>query len=336
MRKVTIKDVAKASGYSIATVSNALNDIDVLNPKTKEHVLKIAEELNYVPNLNGKRLKLVETRNLAFIATSISGSYYSILADAMAKECEKNGYDLSIHITPTRESVISKIFGSQADGVIILNEVLVGPNEIRLMEKQNVKAVFVDRFISYPTFDSVIFDSFASAKKTMDYLVKLGHKKIGFIKGVAGSYDAEERYRGYIEIIKEKNLVYDEQVILSGEFEKEASYNHTKWYLEEHDPSEYPTAFFAANDLSAFGAIEAIQKHGLKVPEDISIVGFDDIEIARYYKPKLTTTRNPIEEQGQLAVQYLIDLIEKNEPSRMAVLEGKLIIRESVASPRTV
>lgn len=330
MKKVTIKDVAEAAGCSIATVSNALNNVDVLNPKTKMRVLKAAEELNYVPNLNGKSLKTTVTKNLSFITTTIKGPYYPILADAMAKEGQKYGYDFSIYITPTPQTVMNKLLGSQSDGVIVLNKVLVGTQEIRLMEKYDIKAVFLDRLISGQNFDSVVFDSFDSACHSMEYLAKLGHRRIGFIKGAFGAYDAEERYRGYIEVIKKRQLEYDDAIILEGQFEKEVSYKSMKKYLQTHSRDHYPTAFFAANDSSAFGAIKAMKEMGVNVPEDISVIGFDDIEVARYYTPHLTTTRNPIEEQGRLAVQALIDLIEKNEPSKLAVLKGELIIRDSV------
>lgn len=122
MRKVTIKDVAREAGVSISTVSNALNDVDVLNPVTKQHVLDVAKRLNYVPNLNGKLLKSGKTKMLGFFTTSVSGPYFYILVDTMSRECEKRGYGLNVFVTKDKKTIMSNILGGRVDGVIIFEE----------------------------------------------------------------------------------------------------------------------------------------------------------------------------------------------------------------------
>ncbi|WMT41168.1 LacI family DNA-binding transcriptional regulator [Paenibacillus sp. D2_2] len=162
MTKVTIKDVAREAGVSISTVSNALNDVDVLTPETKSHVLKVAKRMNYVPNLNGKLLKTGKTKMLGFFTTSVTGPYFYILVESMARECERLGYGLNVFVTKDKQVIMSNILGRRVDGVVIYEELKIDENDIVSMEKDKIKAVFLDRVIENETMGSVIFDSYVS------------------------------------------------------------------------------------------------------------------------------------------------------------------------------
>lgn len=198
MEKVTIKDVAREAGVSISTVSNALNDVDVLNPETKSHVLKVAKRLNYVPNLNGKLLRNGKTKMLGFFTTSVSGPYFYKLVESMSRECDRLGYGLNVFVTKDKQVIMSNILGRRVDGVIIYEELRIDEEEIAAMVKDKIKAVFLDRPLKNDTMGSVIFDSFEAGFEATKYLISLGHKKIAYISGVDEMYDSVQRREGYL------------------------------------------------------------------------------------------------------------------------------------------
>ncbi len=328
MSKVTIKDVAREAGVSISTVSNALNNVDVLNPETKSHVLNVAKRLNYVPNLNGKQLKTGKTKMLGFFTTSVSGPYFYTLVESMARECDRLGYGLNVFVTRDKGVIMSNILGRRVDGVIIYEELRIDNEDVIMMMKEKIKAVFLDRFLENETMGSVIFDSFVAGYEATKYLISLGHKKIAYISGVDTMFDSVQRKEGYLAALREHQLLVDDDYVLQGYFEEEGAYNAIKSFLHMH-PDKLPDAFLAGNDLSAIGCIRALKSHGFDVPSDISVVGFDDIDIAQYFTPPLTTVRNQIARQGVLAIDHLVRMIQKKEQGKKQKLAGELIVRGS-------
>ncbi|MBH0156632.1 LacI family DNA-binding transcriptional regulator [Fictibacillus sp. 5RED26] len=328
MRKVTIKDVAREAGVSISTVSNALNNVDVLIPATKAHVLEVAERLNYIPNLNGKLLKASESKMLGFFTTSVSGPYFYVLVEAMARHCEKLGYGLNIVVAKDKRVILSNILGQRLDGVIIFEELLIDDKDVSVMEEAQVKAVFLDRVLQNETMGSVIFDSYTAGYDAAKYLISLGHKKIAYISGVDTMYDSVQRREGYLAALNEHNLPFDESYILQGFFEEEGTYNAVKSFIKLH-PEKLPDAFLAGNDVSAIGCIKALKSEGYQIPEDISVMGFDDINLAEYFSPPLTTVKNQIARQGILAVDHLVKLIQQKEKGMIQKLKGEIIVRRS-------
>lgn len=326
--KTTIKDVAKAAGVSISTVSNALNDVDVLKADTKAHILAVAEELNYVPNLNGQLLKSNRTKMLGFFTTSVSGPYFYKLVEAMAKECERLGYVLSIQITSNKNMILNHILGRRFDGNIIFEQSVFFEEEEALLAKENIQTVYLDRKVENKTSSSVVFDSFQDGYEMTCHLISLGHKKIAFIKGFPGAYDGEERLRGFQVAMEESGLGIPEAYLLSGRFEEAVTYQEVKRFIET-SRVDLPDAFMAANDLSAIGCIKALKDEGYVVPDDFSVTGFDDIEIAEYFPPPLTTIRNPIARQGVVAIQQLVQQVEQQAEGKVICLEGDVVIRKS-------
>ncbi|CAM3180515.1 LacI family DNA-binding transcriptional regulator [Paenibacillus taichungensis] len=328
MGKITIKDVAREAGVSISTVSNALNGVDVLNPETKSHVLKVAERLNYVPNLNGKLLKSGQTKMLGFFTTSVSGPYFYKLVESMSRECDRLGYGLNVFVTKDKQVIMSNILGRRVDGVIIYEELRIDEQDIVAMEKDKIKAVFLDRVYQSDTMGSVIFDSYVAGYEATKYLIGLGHKKIAYISGVDTMFDSNQRRDGYLAALREYQLPLDDDYILQGYFEEEGTYSAVKSFLHLH-PAKLPDAFLAGNDVSAIGCIHALKSHGFEVPQDVSVVGFDDIDIAQYFSPPLSTVRNQIARQGILAINHLVRMIKKKEHGVSQKLAGELIIRGS-------
>ncbi|CAM4174107.1 LacI family DNA-binding transcriptional regulator [Lederbergia lenta] len=329
--KVTIKDVAKEAGVSISTVSNALNGVDVLHPDTKEHILNVAKRMNYIPNINGRNLKSNRTKVLGLFITTMTGPYYGTLTDAIYKQCEKNGYELNIFITKNDQNALSNILGRRVDGAIISNEFISETHE-DLLGKANIPIVFLDREKTGKVMSSVVFNSYKGGQVVAEYLIQLGHEKLGYIKGFGHIYDDIERFRGFQDTLKDAGLAFSTDHLLYGDFEEEASYDAVKAFI--NSGKDLPDAFFAGNDSSAIGCMKALQSEGLSIPEDISVIGFDDIEISEYYNPPITTVNNPISEQGILAVDRLINLIQNNGVGQLDRLEGNLVVRNSCTAKK--
>lgn len=328
MRKVTIKDVAREAGVSISTVSNALNGVDVLRPETRQRILEVVERLNYVPNLNGRNLKSQCTKVIGLFLTSIKGTYYNILADAIYQECKNYDYELNIFISERADNMMAKILGKQMDGAIILNKD-IGEKEIALFQKTQTPVIFLDRELQGEQITSVIFDSYHEGELVAQYLLSLGHRTFAYMNGTNDNYDNLKRLEGFQTGLLQAGVYLDKEYIIEGKFEKETSYHSIKQFVKSKKP--LPEAIFAANDVSAIGVVEALIDSGIRVPEQISVVGCDDIEIASLVKPSLTTVRTSFENQGTLAVKHLIALITGNEKGCIDVVQGRMILRESTS-----
>ena len=326
MAKVTIKDIAREAGVSISTVSNALNGVNVLKPETREHILEVADRLHYIPNLNGRNLKSKSTNVIGLFVTSLKGPYFATLADIMVSECQKYGYELNIFVTWDGRSSLSSILGKSIDGCVVLSGSVDerGVEQIREME---VPTIFLDREIKYEKISSVIFDSYKDGEAVADFLIKRNIKKIGFIEGICHNFDAIERARGFKDRLEKEGITLDPDYILKGEFEKEIAHQSVKTFLEKGLP--LPEAFFAANDLSAFGCMDALREAGYKVPRDTLVIGVDDIEFCEWHRPTLTTVKTGYEKQAVVAIRKLVKMITGEETGEITKLHGHLIERES-------
>lgn len=325
-KKVTIKDVAREAGVSISTVSNALNDVDVLHPDTKQHILEVVRRLHYMPNLNGRNLKAQKTNVIGLFLNSIAGPYYGTLVESIYQSSRKEGYELNIHISNRQDNLMSNILGSRVDGAIIFNE-YVGKEEEMMLEENELPVVFIDRERKGKRMSSVVFDSYHEGEMAARYLLELGHTTFGYVRGEANNFDDEERRRGFADVLRRAGIALPEEYIWRGEYERNAAYESMMCFLETG--TALPEAIFAANDLSAIGTIEALMGAGIKVPDQVSVIGCDDIEMARFFKPSITTIRTSFENQGSRAVQHLISMIREKEEGTIDVLYGRIIPRES-------
>ncbi len=325
-KKVTIKDVAREAGVSISTVSNALNDVDVLHPDTKRHILEVAHRMHYMPNLNGRNLKAQKTNVIGLFLNSIVGPYYGTLVESIYQSSRKEGYELNIYISNRQDNLMSNILGSRVDGAIIFNE-YVGKEEELMLEENELPVVFIDRERKGKCMGSVVFDSYHEGEMAARYLLELGHATFGYVRGEANNFDDEERCRGFADVLRRAGIRLSQEYIWQGEYERNAAYESMMRFLETG--KVLPEAIFAANDLSAIGTIEALLGAGISVPDQVSVIGCDDIEMARFFKPSITTIRTSFESQGIRAVQHLISMIRGEEEGTIDVLYGRIIPRES-------
>lgn len=329
-QKVTIKDVAREAGVSISTVSNALNGVDVLRPDTKRHILEVAERMNYVPNLNGRNLKSQFTKVIGLFLTSIKGAYYSVLVDSIYQECRKYGYELNIFVSERADNMMANIIGKRVDGAIILNK-YIKEKETLLFQKTQIPVIFIDRERQGEKITSVVFDSYHEGGMVAEYLLELGHHTFAYVNGAYDNYDNIKRLEGFRAGLEQAGMFLPEDCIINGAFEKETAYRSMTRFIEQcaEMKKELPEAVFAANDMSAIGSVEALMDGGIRVPEQVSVVGCDDIEIARLVRPSLTTVRTSFEKQGMLAVKHLMGMITGEKKGCIDVLQGKIIERES-------
>ena len=326
---VTIKDVAKEAGVAISTVSNVLNNVDVVSEETRRKVLEAAEKLHYVPNMNAKFLKSNKKNTIGLFLSSIQGDFYKDLMQAVHLQCKIKGYQLNIYISNenTSEEIYSMIISSGVEGAIVLNEHL-SYEYIDRLSLTHMPIVFIDREYSGEQMSSVIIDSTEGAALAMEYLIKQGHRRIGYFHGIY-NYDDECRYKAYENVLRKYNLPLDESIVLRAYFEETLAYSEMRVLLLKG--TKLPEAFFCANDEMAWGCIRALTEAGLKVPDDVSIVGFDDNAVAKYNSPSITTVHSPVAELGTYSTTELLRLLQSEEVVQGGVfrLSPTLVIRDS-------
>lgn len=327
MKKVTIRDVAREAGVSITTVSHSLSGGGVISQATRDHVLEVARRMQYVPDVNGRNLKAKSTKVIGLFVTSLNGNYYGVLADTMYWEGKRKGYDLNIFITDLGDKMMADILGGRIDGAIILNH-NIKKEHVEILKKQEVPTVFLDREEVSEHMSSVVLNSYIEGKMAGEYLISLGHRKLAFIQGVDDNYDSEERMRGFQDALRTANLELKPEYIWDGQFQQRMAYDAVSAFLEKED-RRLPDAVFAANDLSAFGCIEALQEAKVKVPQDVSVIGCDDSELSKWFKPSLTTVKTSFELLGVEAMNEILMLILGEKRGSITKIPGRIIERDS-------
>ena len=325
MRKVTIKDVAREAGVSIATVSNALNNVDVVQEKTRNHILEVAQRLHYVPNMNGKRLRGSESHIVGLFLTTLAGNYYGNLADWIYQGCRKQGYDIQVFTAPGVDYIVEKLQGGNIDGAILHCGQMTS-EEKRRITATGLPVVFLDNEEVGPTTSSVVFQSYEQGRMVAEYLYGLGHRTVMFIEGSASSFHSHQRQAGFFEAAAELGMVIPPECILMGDFHRVTALRAMRQYLQSGHP--LPDAIFAANDHSAIGCMEALKACDVRIPEDVSIIGCDDIELCSMVSPALTTVRTNLTRLGELAASEILRLMN-HEPGQLVTIPGNLIVRQS-------
>lgn len=336
---VTIYDVAKKANVGIGTVSRVINNSPQISPKTREKVLKVIKELKYQPHAMAQSLARNRTNTIACIVPDFTGYFFVELLRSIQREISKAGYDLilySVDEFDKKDIFLKKtIREKKVDGVMLLS-LEITDKEAERFQQSNFPIVLVDTY--HPGLDSISIENEYGAYIATDHLIKLGHRKIAMITGQLNSVPGSLRLEGYKKALNRNNIDFDERYVYSVELDinDELSLNHgfnedsgfkgMQQLLNQFE--EIPTAIFIASDIQAIGAIRAIREKNLKIPENIAIVSFDDIQLARYFG--LTTVHQPIAEMGRLAVQRLLECLQhKNGKLYSIKLKTNLIIRQS-------
>lgn len=326
---VTIKDVASEAGVAISTVSNVLNQVDVVSEEKKQKVLAAVEKLKYVPNMNAKFLKSNKSNTIGLFLPSIQGDFYRMLTQAIHLQCKLKGYLLNIYISNenTSEEIYKMIISSGVEGAIVLNECLQDEHISRLVSAR-IPLVFIDRELEGSGISSVVIDNAEGALLAMEYLIKHGHRRIGYIHGIVNS-DDEDRFQAYRAVLNKYNLPMDESIILRAYFEEAVAYSEMRVLILKG--VKLPDAFFCANDEMAWGCIRALTEAGHRVPQEVSVMGFDDITLSAFYTPALTTIHSPVTEIGTCAALEIMRLLRQEDDiqGKITRLKPNLVIRDS-------
>ena len=329
----TIKEVARKARVSVATVSRVLNNSPLVKADTRRKVLKIVKELEYFPNVFARGLSKNKTEIIGLVVPPspflFSAYFFNEILRGVEFTVSRNNYKLLLNVDQSgfEKNGVATLFDQrQVDGVIIVAMPLDALAKTGLKDK---KFPLVLIGTHAPKFNCVYADNINGAFSATRHLIDLGHRRIAIINGVMNGSDGQERFRGYKKALLRNNIEYRQELVGVGNFRQEDAYKSMKDLLHL---KPLPTAVFIANDLMAIGAMKAVREKGLRVPNDVSIVGFDDIDLATFVDPPLTTIRQPMFDIGRVAVENLITLIDKKESKHtQRVLKTKLIIRESTA-----
>ncbi len=337
MTKVTMRDVAKHAGVSIATVSHIINGTHFVSQDLRAKVEEAIKSLKYRPNKIARALNTSGIPFIAIIVPDISNPYWSAVVKAVQDVTDLHDYLVIVFSSDgiiEREIKFLHSITGWVSGVI-LHPYHVSQEMVQEIIGVDLPMVIIGDFTSKggqaENWDHVISNNLESAQAVVEYLMQLGHRRIAFIKGSEGTPSSQKRLEGYSRAFNISGIPLREDLIVQGDYTREGGRKGMRSLL---DLSELPTAIFCANDLSALGALEEAYKNGFRIPEDFSIVGFDDIEEATYTSPSLTTVRLPPDIVGTLSAENLIERLNGREKPVVVHIEGSLIVRESTAPLR--
>ncbi len=343
---VTIKDIAEVAGVSHTTVSRALHGHPRISADTIERIQQIAAELGYVPNTAARGLKTSQSRVLGVIVRRIVDPFFSEVLQGIEDVLHEAGYSLFLtasHRDPTREKEIMQVMGERRVDGVIVSSTQIQPEQIRQMDRFKVPLVLINnQAIDEPDIHSVYHDDVDGSQKVAQHLIGLGHTRIAFLGNERGGKTNAERVDGYRTALQQAGLTFSPDYIVVGPNGQPDGGSTGMQQILNLSPQ--PTAVVCYNDLMAIGAVQAVQQAGLNVPDDISLTGFDNIELAAYVSPPLTTFHQPKYELGrEAALMMLRVLADRNTPALGKVetavstqpevirLRGELIVRQSTA-----
>lgn len=336
--QVTIKDIARELGISPSTVSRALKDHPDISPETKKAVNELAEKLNYQPNIVALSLRQSKTNTIGVIIPEIVHFFFSTVISGIESVAYDAGYN--VILTQSNESFereatdLKALFNSRVDGMLIsISRETKNYEHIESILAKEVPIVFFDRMYTNPNTSKVIVDDYVGAHEAVLHLIKQGCKRIAHLESAPGLAIAEDRKKGYLDALTENGLPADESLIIicpTGSLDEGKAATEK---LLKFKPR--PDAIFANNDLLAMGAMQAIKQNGLKIPDDVALVGFSNWFFSALMDPPLSSVDQPGFEMGQEAAKLLIRQIEKQGkgdavvPPETRVLKTRLIVRES-------
>ncbi|MDR1534120.1 MAG: LacI family transcriptional regulator [Planctomycetota bacterium] len=326
---ITVKDVAKAAGVSIATVSRVARNEDIVKPTMREHVRRVIKELNYQPNALARQMRAQSTRTVVIIVPDIGNTFFHEILVGIQTCAEENGYQTLIANMDNKQDIENRYFNAllqrQMDGVISLSA-----NAARnLMERiaKRYPIVIACQYLDNKRIPNITIDNLGAAKYVTEYLIGLGHRRIAHLTSDPEKLLYRDRLAGYKAALSEHGIGLDRKIIRGDKPSFEGGFRQMNELLRL---TKSVTAVFAAGDTMAIGAIKALQKAGKRVPGDVSVAGFDDIEFSSIFEPSLTTIRQPKYSIGYSAMGKLIKLMNGRKlDMSQEILDFELIVRDS-------
>ena len=332
---VTLKDIARKVGYSVTTVSRALNDYDDVSEETKQLIKRVAQEMGYHPHVIAQSLQRRRTNTVGFIVPAteryLSDPYFLELLAGIGDGAAPYDLDLLVStckpMDPKERLVYERMVkGRRVDGIVVART-RRDDERIAYLLSEGFPLIAFGRAASDLDFPYLDVDGERGVCEAVKHLVGLGHRRIAFISPSMYLTFAEHRLAGYKRALQDNGLEFDPALVVEGNLTQSRGHQRMGQLLDLEEP---PTAVVAGNDLMAFGAMEAAQERGLVVGRDIAVIGFDDIPLAAYFHPTLTTIRQPIYDIGKMLSQMLVKIIKGDElVERQIILQPELVIRES-------
>ncbi|MGG3562419.1 LacI family DNA-binding transcriptional regulator [Neobacillus rhizosphaerae] len=329
--KPTIEDVAKLAKVSIATVSRVINNQGGVRKVTEDRIVNAINELGYIRSAVARSMKRKETHTIGIIVPDIKNPFFPLVVSGIEQKARELGYYTILSSTnesPIVEEEIVKIFIERGvDGVIITTANETG-DHIKLLQDQGIPIVAVDRAIKKFDVDTVLVDNVNGSYQAVQHLILQGHKRIAIICGPQQTTPGLERFLGYKKALEDYNIPFDESLVIQGDFMEGSGYSGAH---ELYDSENRPTAIFSSNNLMTIGCIKGLIDLDWKLGDEVSFIGFDDVEIATFIKPRLSVVSRPMMTIGEIAVQLLYERMNmKGElPKREYLLSPELKIRES-------
>ncbi|EHH1047581.1 TPA: substrate-binding domain-containing protein [Vibrio parahaemolyticus] len=329
----TMKDIAKLAGVSTSTVSHVINKTRFVSEEISERVNNAAKELNYyAPSALARSLKVNRTKTIGMLVTTSTNPFFGEVVKGVERSCYHKGYSLILCNTEgdnerMRQS-INTLLQKRVDGLILMCSSLEG-ERIDVFERYpDIPVVVMDWGPMLFTSDKIQDNSLRGGYLAVKYLIDCGHTEIGCITGPLIKHQAQMRYEGYKRAMNEAGLEFNANWIIESDFECEGGYQAFKKMAER---GTLPSSIFVSNDMMAMGVINAANELSIKVPDDLSIIGYDDIHIAKFMSPSLTTIHQPKYRLGQAAVETLVRrLDDKSNEAQVVQLEPTLVVRNSV------
>lgn len=331
---VNMRDVAEKAEVSVSTVSHVINETRFVRENTRNRVLSAIEKLHYQHNqlASSLRRKDKRTRTLGLLIPDSMNPFFAEVLRGVEDVCFESNYNVFICNSDNRPEkeleYIEVLISKQIDGIILVSAGAL--DSLELLKRNKILAVVVDREIAESAYDSVMVDHEVGGKMAANYLIDLGHRRIACITGPFSLSPSEKRLNGFRQAMMEAGIPIEERMVIRGDFRPPSGYAKTKELLDLATP---PTAVFACNDMMAIGAMHAIHERNLRVPDDISIIGFDDILLASFAMPPLTTIAQPTHEMGTIAAEIFIQRVhDPDYPTRQEILAPTLVERNSCRS----
>ncbi|WP_420643120.1 LacI family DNA-binding transcriptional regulator [Candidatus Leptofilum sp.] len=335
---VTLKDISQRVGKSVPTVSRALAGFEDISPKTREMVQRVAAEMGYEPNITARNLQKQRTDTLALILPSantlrFSDPFFSEFLSGIVEYIAQFGYDLNISSTDSedeRNTYLKHLRSRRFDGFIVVRTQRQDAR-IDLLREHDVPFVAFGQTEDDNDFHLVDEDGRYGVRQVVDHLVELGHTRLACIAEPTNLTKSQHRVEGFIEGLAAHNIPFDPTLVVETHFRQRSGRQAANLLL---DRAELPTALVACNDLLALGAMRAVQERGLRVGQDISVTGFDDILLSEYANPALTTVHQPASKMGSLVAQMLLNQIDgKPIEQKQVIIKPSIIIRKSTGVP---
>ncbi len=328
----TINDVAKLAETSATTVSHVINETRFVSPDTKQRVMDAIRALGYRPNSMARGLRSGQSKTIGLIVPDNSNPFFAEILRIIENYGYSKGYSV---ILCNSDGDVNKeiaytelLYAKQVDGIVFIST----NNSTEHLEKltdSGIPMIVMDRDVDLTDTDVIMVDNYQGGYAATQYLIQLGHQRIACIAGPSLLTPSADRVKGYRQALEDAGLPYDESLVVSGDFQVDSGESAMRVLLEG---KHRPTAVFACNDLMALGAMRAIREAGLSIPQDISVIGFDDIALSSYISPTLTTIAQPLKEMARASIEMLITRIQGETVDLQAkrrVLPTELIIRES-------